>query len=189
MFIAIEGNIGVGKSFLAKTLAKNLRMPYVPEQYQNWMLKEFYSKREDVSFLMQMRFLVDSLAIFKVNKDMVADFSPYRTRAFSSVILNKEQMERYNEMEKIMMPEFKHPDITILLRQGNPYRLLQNIRKRGREMEQDITIDYLQKIEDALDEAVPDNKNVRRIHIKEFPDLEEVKEEVNRMLDWKIFRF
>ena len=60
MFICIEGNIGSGKTTLAKALAKQLKATYLPEQFEeNTLLPLFYNDHKTYAFPTEYSFLID----------------------------------------------------------------------------------------------------------------------------------
>ena len=60
MFICIEGNIGAGKSTLAKALSKKLKASFLPEQFEeNTLLPLFYKNKKTFAFPTEYSFLID----------------------------------------------------------------------------------------------------------------------------------
>ena len=76
---------------------------------------------------------------------MVSDYDIYKSLIFANVTLQKEEFSLYRKVFAFMHKEVKKPDIFIYLYQ-NSERLLSNIKKRGRAYEQNISADYLEKI-------------------------------------------
>lgn len=156
-YIAIEGNIGAGKTSLANMMSDEFNAKIVLERFaDNPFLPKFYEDQERFAFPLEMSFLADryqqlsdDLAQFDLFKNfIVSDYYIFKSLIFAQVTLQKEEYALYRKMFDIMYKEITKPDLYIYLYQ-NTDRLLQNIKKRGREYEQNIEASYLQKIHDG----------------------------------------
>ncbi len=79
-------------------------------------------------------------------KDVViADYDAYKSLIFAQVTLQKEEFELYRKLFNLMYKEVKKPKIYVYLYQTTD-RLLENIKKRGRDYEQNIEPEYLENI-------------------------------------------
>ena len=59
-FICIEGNIGAGKTTLAKKLANHFNFEFLPEQFeQNSLLPLFYHQPDKYAYTLEFSFLID----------------------------------------------------------------------------------------------------------------------------------
>ena len=153
-FLAIEGNIGAGKSTLAKKIAEDFNAKLVLERFaDNAFLPKFYEDQARYAFPLEMSFLADRYQQFTddtsqfdlFKKFMVSDYDIFKSLIFAKITLQKEEFELYKKVFGFMYNEVKKPDIYVYLYQ-NTERLLANIKKRGREYEQNIGADYLEKI-------------------------------------------
>lgn len=153
-FLAIEGNIGAGKSTLAKKIAEDFNAKLVLERFaDNAFLPKFYEDQARYAFPLEMSFLADRYQQFTddtsqfdlFKKFMVSDYDIFKSLIFAKITLQKEEFELYKKVFNFMYSEVKKPDIYVYLYQ-NTERLLANIKKRGREYEQNISPDYLEKI-------------------------------------------
>ena len=153
-YIAIEGNIGAGKTTLTNMIAEDFNAKTVLERFaDNPFLPKFYEDNERYAFPLEMSFLADryqqlsdDLAQFDLFKNfIVSDYYIFKSLIFAQVSLAKEEYMLYRRMFDIMYKEISKPDLYIYLYQNTP-RLLQNIKKRGRDYEQNITAEYLDKI-------------------------------------------
>jgi 2-amino-4-hydroxy-6-hydroxymethyldihydropteridine diphosphokinase len=153
-FLAIEGNIGAGKSTLAKKIAEDFNAKIVLERFaDNAFLPKFYEDQARYAFPLEMSFLADRYQQFTddtsqfdlFKKFMVSDYDIFKSLIFAKITLQKEEFELYKKVFSFMYNEVKKPDIYVYLYQ-NTERLLANIKKRGREYEQNISADYLEKI-------------------------------------------
>lgn len=156
-YIAIEGNIGAGKTSLAKLISDELNAKVVLERFaDNPFLPKFYEDKERFAFPLEMSFLADryqqlsdDLAQLDLFRNfVVSDYYIFKSLIFAQVTLQKEEYTLYRNMFDIMYKEITKPDLYVYLYQ-NTKRLLQNIKKRGREYEQNIEAAYLQKIHDG----------------------------------------
>lgn len=153
-YIAIEGNIGAGKTSLSKMMSDEFNAKVVLERFaDNPFLPKFYEDEERYAFPLEMSFLADryqqlsdDLAQFDLFKNLiVSDYYIFKSLIFAQVTLQKEEYLLYRKMFDIMYKEITKPDLYVYLYQ-NTERLLRNIKKRGREYEQNISPDYLAKI-------------------------------------------
>ncbi|WP_297695664.1 2-amino-4-hydroxy-6-hydroxymethyldihydropteridine diphosphokinase [uncultured Eudoraea sp.] len=152
--VAIEGNIGAGKTTLARKIADEHNAKLVLERFaDNPFLPKFYNDQSRYAFPLEMSFLADryqqftddttQLDLFK--NFMVSDYDIYKSLIFAQITLQKEEFKLYRKMFNFMYKEVKKPDIYIFLYQSTE-RLLENIKKRGRSYEQGIDKEYLEKI-------------------------------------------
>ena len=153
-YIAIEGNIGAGKTTLAKLMSDEFNAKTVLERFaDNPFLPKFYEDNERYAFPLEMSFLADryqqlsdDLAQFDLFKNLiVSDYYIFKSLIFAQVTLQKEEYLLYRKMFDLMYKEITKPDLYVYLYQ-NTDRLLKNIQKRGREYEQNISSNYLNKI-------------------------------------------
>jgi 2-amino-4-hydroxy-6-hydroxymethyldihydropteridine diphosphokinase len=153
-YVAIEGNIGSGKTSLSNLMSDEFNAKIVLERFaDNPFLPKFYEDQERFAFPLEMSFLADrfqqltdDLAQFDLFKNfIVSDYYIFKSLIFSQVTLQKEEYALYRKMFDIMYKEISKPDLYIYLYQ-NTDRLLENIKKRGRIYEQNIEASYLQKI-------------------------------------------
>jgi 2-amino-4-hydroxy-6-hydroxymethyldihydropteridine diphosphokinase len=153
-YIAIEGNIGAGKTTLASKLAEDCNAKLVLERFaDNPFLPKFYKDQSRYAFPLEMSFLADryqqlsdDLAQFDLFKDfVVADYHIFKSLIFAKVTLQEDEFRLYKTMFDIIHKEMPKPDLYVYLYQ-NTRRLLQNIKKRGRSYEQEIPAEYLEKI-------------------------------------------
>ncbi|MEE9349916.1 MAG: deoxynucleoside kinase, partial [Flavobacteriaceae bacterium] len=76
---------------------------------------------------------------------IVSDYYIFKSLIFSQITLQKDEFELYKRMFDVMYKEIAKPDLYIYLYQ-NTDRLLENIKKRGRDYEKNIQPGYLDKI-------------------------------------------
>lgn len=153
-FITIEGNIGAGKTSLASKIATDFNAKLVLERFaDNPFLPKFYKDQQRYAFPLEMSFLADryqqfvedtkQLDLFK--SFMISDYDINKSLIFAHVTLSEEEYSLYRKLFSLMYKDVVAPQVYIYLYQ-NPLRLLENIAKRGRSYESEITADYLEKI-------------------------------------------
>jgi len=153
-YIAIEGNIGAGKTTLANKIAQDFNAKTVLERFaDNPFLPKFYEDQNRYAFPLEMSFLADryqqisdDLAQFDLFKDfIIADYHIFKSLIFAKVTLTDDEYRLYRKLFEIIYKEMPKPDLYIYLYQ-NTDRLLANIKHRGRSYEQEIPGEYLDKI-------------------------------------------
>jgi 2-amino-4-hydroxy-6-hydroxymethyldihydropteridine diphosphokinase len=177
-YIAIEGNIGAGKTTLASKLAEDCNAKLILERFaDNPFLPKFYKDQSRYAFPLEMSFLADryqqlsdDLAQFDLFKDfVVADYHIFKSLIFAKVTLQEDEFRLYKTMFDIIHKEMPKPDLYVYLYQ-NTDRLLRNIKKRGRSYEQEIEASYLEKINQGYLDYIKtqSNLNVLIIDVSEL---------------------
>jgi deoxyguanosine kinase len=167
-YIAIEGNIGAGKTTLTNKLAEDFNAKTVLERFaDNPFLPKFYEDQNRYAFPLEMSFLADryqqisdDLAQFDLFKDfIVADYHIFKSLIFAKVTLAEDEFRLYKTMFDIIYKEMPKPDLYIYLYQSTE-RLLVNIKERGRHYEQEIPAEYLEKINNGYLDYIKSQKNL-----------------------------
>lgn len=161
-YIAIEGNIGAGKTSLASEIASEFNAKLILERFSdNPFLPKFYKNPKRYAFPLEMSFLadryqqlLDDIAQFDLFKDcVVADYDANKSLIFAKITLTDEEYNLYKKLFHLMHKELARPDLYVYLYQ-NTERLLENIRNRGRDYEQEIEVSYLKQINNGYLEYV-----------------------------------
>ena len=156
-FIVIEGNIGVGKTSLTHKIAEEYNAKLILEQFaNNPFLPKFYEDQEKYSFPLEMSFLADRYNQLKKElseRDLfksftIADYYFMKSLIFSKQTLKDDEYNLYRQFFHIIYNSLPKPDLYVYLH-SNVDKLLSNIKSRGRDYEQEISADYLQKIQDS----------------------------------------
>ena len=153
--IAIEGNIGSGKTTLATMLANEMDARLVLEQFaDNPFLPKFYSDPEKHAFPLELFFMAERYHQLKNLKEqdlfkpqIVSDYFFVKSKLFAQNNLKKDEMQLFNRLFDIMLSSLSKPDLLVYL-YSDVERLQQNIKNRGRNFEQNISDEYLQNIQD-----------------------------------------
>ena len=149
-YIAIEGNIGVGKTTLAKFLANHFNGSLLLEEFaENKFLKLFY-KTKDYAFHSEMQFLLDrSLQMntfFDQDHPIVfSDFHIEKSLVFSKMNLSKSNYSIVENIHQSLFKNFPKPDMLIFLDSGIEH-VSKNIKARNRDFEKDLGIEYLDNL-------------------------------------------
>jgi len=168
-YIAIEGNIGAGKTSLATKIAQDFNGKLILERFaDNPFLPKFYEDNNRYAFPLEMSFLADryqqisdDLSQLDLFKDfIVSDYDIFKSLIFAKVTLQEEEFQLYRKLFDIMYKDIPKPDLYIYLYQ-NTERLLQNIKKRGRTYEQKIPSEYLEKINHGYFEFIRTSPNLK----------------------------
>ncbi|WP_411895716.1 2-amino-4-hydroxy-6-hydroxymethyldihydropteridine diphosphokinase [Winogradskyella sp. A2] len=153
-FIAIEGNIGAGKTSLATKISDDFNAKLILERFaDNPFLPKFYKEPERYAFTLEMSFLADryqqisdDLSQLDLFKDfMVSDYDVHKSLIFSKVTLPEDEFRLYRKLFYQVYKDIARPDLYVYLYQ-NTERLQENIKKRGRKYEKEIQDEYLEKI-------------------------------------------
>ncbi|CAI8162102.1 MAG: Deoxyguanosine kinase [Formosa sp. Hel3_A1_48] len=153
-FIAIEGNIGAGKTSLTHMMAQDFNAKSIFERFaDNPFLPKFYEDAERYAFTLEMSFLADryqqisdDLAQLDLFKDfIIADYDVFKSLIFSKITLSADEFLLYRKLFYQVYKDIKRPDLYVYLHQ-NTDKLQQNIKKRGRDYERNLASAYLDKI-------------------------------------------
>jgi 2-amino-4-hydroxy-6-hydroxymethyldihydropteridine diphosphokinase len=172
-YIAIEGNIGAGKTTLANMIADEFNARLVLERFaDNPFLPKFYEDKDRYALPLEMSFLADryqqlsdDIAQYDLFKNLVvSDYYIFKSLIFSQVTLQEDEYALYRRIFDVMYKEITKPDLYIYLYQ-NTDRLLQNIKKRGRDYEQNIQAGYLDKIHKGYFNFIKSEQNLNTLII------------------------
>jgi len=153
-FIAIEGNIGSGKTSLSKMLAEEFNAKLILEQFaDNPFLPKFYKDQKKYAFPLEMSFLAEryqQLSDETIQPELfspfiISDYYVFKSLIFAEVTLESEEFKLYKRLFLMMYNNLVKPDLFVYLYQDTD-RLLENIKKRGRDYEKDIDANYLEMI-------------------------------------------
>lgn len=156
-FIAIEGNIGVGKTTLCHQLSEHSGCAMLLEQFtDNPFLPSFYEHPERYAFPVELFFMTErhkQLLEHFSQPDMfkpftVADYFFVKTLLFAKNNLNEEELRLFQRLFNVLNSTFPKPDLLVYLHRPVEV-LLHQIKTRGRSIEQNISKEYLEGIQEA----------------------------------------
>ena len=154
-FLTIEGNIGSGKTSLAKKIASDFNGKLILEEFaDNPFLPKFYKDSKPNAFPLELFFMAErfnQLSGEKSEIDLfseftVSDYSFFKSKLFAQNNLEQDELNLFNRLYNIMFSTVKKPDLLIYLH-ADIERLQENIKIRGREYEENISNSYLKEIE------------------------------------------
>jgi len=180
--IAIAGNIGVGKTSLAKILSKHYNWKLELESVDsNPYLSDFYNDMEKWSFHLQIFFLnsrfEQSHRIGKSRKTVIQDRTIYEDKViftenlFKSGFLKKREFDNYLKLFNSIINYTPAPDLIIYLRNNNIGKLVNNIESRDRDFEKSIQIKYLKNLNNSYEKWI-DNYKLSRLLIIDVTKLD-----------------
>jgi len=156
-YISIEGNIGSGKTTLAKMLATEFGMRPVLEEFsENTFLKKFYEDGSRYAFPLEVSFLVERFEqlqnAFKTtdlfSPGVVSDYLFEKSLIFARNNLTEEQFALFLKIYRNLHREMPAESVVLYLHRPIDY-LQEKITSRAREYEQNIHPDYLESIQKA----------------------------------------
>ncbi|MEA1887384.1 MAG: deoxynucleoside kinase [Bacteroidota bacterium] len=156
-YIVIEGNIGAGKTSLAKKIADTYDARLILEKFSdNPFLPKFYKEPERYAFPLELSFLAERYRQLKneighfdiFSSFTVADFYFMKSIVFASATLKEDEFNLFRQLFNIIYQSLPKPDLYIYLHVDMP-GLINNIAKRGRGYESTIDEKYLLKIQNS----------------------------------------
>jgi deoxyadenosine/deoxycytidine kinase len=170
-YLVVEGNIGAGKTSLAKILSNLFNTSLVLEAFaDNTFLPQFYENPERFAFPLEMSFLAErfqqinqaqELALAG-NQPLIGDYIFEKSLLFAKVTLKGAELELFSRFYSLINPALRPPDLILYLHKSTDV-LLKNIAKRGREYEKNIPADYLENISQQYLEHLKSIDNQRII--------------------------
>lgn len=156
-YIAIEGNIGSGKTSLAKMIARDFNARLILERFEdNSFLPKFYKDPEKYAFPLEMSFLADRFQQLKseiTTHDLfksftIADYFIDKSLIFARKTLQSDEYQLYAKFFEIINASLPKPDLIIFLH-TTIAQVKKNISHRGREYEKEISDIYLENIQNG----------------------------------------
>jgi deoxyadenosine/deoxycytidine kinase len=160
MYIAIAGNIGSGKTSLTEILARRFGATPHFESIDNPYINDFYEDMGRWSFNFQIYFLScrirQSMDALRGGGDLFQDRTIHEDAHIFAAnlhemgLMSSRDFDTYMNIYRLSDELIRRPDLLIYLRASVP-KLVEQIRKRGREYEQGIDESYLQRLNDKYD--------------------------------------
>jgi deoxyguanosine kinase len=190
-FITIEGNIGVGKTTLARVLAQHFKAELILEQFaDNPFLPKFYENPVQYAFPLELFFMTERYKQLKdlvQSKDLfgkitISDYLFNKCLLFAKINLPEEEFRLYQKLFDIIYQQLVQPDILVYLH-APVSKLQANIKKRNRSYEQSIPDDYLFSIQETYTNYIRQHP-VKTIYVDaENADFEGNKKHIQVILD------
>ena len=168
-FIAIEGNIGAGKTSLATMISEQFNARLILEQFEeNSFLPKFYKEPEKYAFPLEMSFMAsryqqlkDQLGTMDLFKSFtISDYFIVKSLIFAQKNLPVDEFKLYTSFFNIIYQQLPKPDLLVYL-YVDTHRLQSNIKMRGRPYEQNIQDEYLNRIQEGYLEFIKQQQNLR----------------------------
>lgn len=161
MHIAIAGNIGAGKTTLAKMLAKHYGWEMqLEDMEENPYITDFYEDMQRWSFNLQVYFLTlrwNNIQKIRNGKNTVIQDRTIYEDAFifapnlhAMGLMSTRDFDNYNRLFQSINSMITPPDLLIYIRAGIP-TLVNQIQMRGRDYEDAIRMDYLKRLNERYE--------------------------------------
>lgn len=155
-FIAIAGNIGVGKSALTTLLAKHFNWKaYYESVDDNPYLSDFYEDMRRWSFNLQIYFLssrfrsqknmIEAGESFIQDRTIYEDAEIFARNLYEMGLMSKRDYDNYGALFYEMTSYLTPPNLLVYLK-ADVSTLVRQIEQRGRDYENTIRIDYLKRL-------------------------------------------
>lgn len=165
MYIAVEGNIGAGKSTFSKALSQQLNAELLLEEFEDHpQLKDFYDGKQVDHFELERWFLIKRFEQLrqaqKSVQPIVSDYWFEKSMIFANI--NLKELEKINFAKEFYRFQslLKHPDAIVFIDSSSD-ELKKSIDNRDREIEKNISVDYLLKISTAYKKRMAGLKGVK----------------------------
>jgi deoxyguanosine kinase len=171
-FITIEGNIGAGKTTLAHMLSKHFNARLILEAFaDNPFLPKFYENPQQFAFPLELFFMAERYKQLKdllhtqdlFNSITISDYLFTKCLLFAKVNLPTDEFRLYQRLFDIIHNQLVQPDLLIYLH-APVSKLQQNIKKRNRSYEQQISDDYLFSIQETYTQYIKQH-NVKTLFV------------------------
>jgi len=160
-FVAVAGNIGVGKSTLVGMLCKQLGWePFYEPVADNPYLADFYKNMDAWSFHSQIFFLTRRLRSHNElsmhptsviqDRSVYEDAEIFAQNLFLQGHIQPRDYDTYRDLYETAVQFLPPPDLVIYLRASVP-TLMNRISHRGRDYERTIMPEYLQSLNDLYE--------------------------------------
>jgi deoxyadenosine/deoxycytidine kinase len=171
-FIAVEGNIGAGKTTLSQLLSQHYNTKLMLEEFaENPFLTKFYENPKQYAFPLELFFLAER---FKQQQDLIktadlfqsvtiSDYLFTKCLLFAKVNLPEEEYRLYQKMYEVFSQQLTQPDVLIYLH-APVNKLQSNIKKRNRKFEQSIPDEYLFKLQETYTSYIKQH-NIKTIFV------------------------
>lgn len=163
-YLVIEGNIGTGKTTFCQKMAYEYNVSLILEQFtDNPFLPLFYKDQDRFAFPVELFFMTERYKQMQKSMQTVdmfhdfylSDYAFVKTLLFARKNLQEEEFKLFQMLYGVMANNFPKPDLLVYFHRDVDI-LMQNIKKRGRDIEVDIKEAYLKKVQDSYFEYFRD---------------------------------
>lgn len=160
-FVAVAGNIGVGKSTLVDLLCQNLGWkPFYEPVAENPYLADFYADMRTWAFHSQIFFLTQKLRMHRQllahptsvlqDRTVYEDAEVFAENLYRQGLILAREYHSYHELYEVVTEFLPPPDLVVYLRASVP-TLFSRISSRGRDFERQISHDYLEQLNELYE--------------------------------------
>ena len=156
-YVVVEGNIGSGKTSLASMIAAETGATLLLEEFaENTFLPQFYKEPSKYAFPLELSFLAARFRQLKnelfrnESQLIVSDYHIRKSLLFAEHNLDEAELELYRSFYDIISSQIPEPGVVIYLNKSIS-KLHENIGKRGRDFEKNISEKYLSGIQIAYE--------------------------------------
>ncbi len=192
-FIAVAGNIGAGKSSLTGLLAKHFGWEAFYESVDdNPYLSDFYDDMRRWSFNLQIYFLssrfrhqkqmLEREGRFVQDRTIYEDVEIFAKNLHNMGLMSDRDFENYEALFKEMTNYLQSPSLLIYIRAQVP-TLVQQIQQRGREYENTIRIEYLERLNRLYEDWIQRYPHEKLIIDTDDLDFVNNKEDLGRIIE------
>lgn len=211
-YIAISGNIGSGKTTLCKYLEQSVNdsMVIYERFEENEYLESFYGHLKTnglvynpYSYKTQLKFLQtrikqeievfsdvanveEAKSAYIVDRSIFEDSAVFAQSQFKSGLMSSEEFAKYGAFFQETLKTIRFPDLVIYLK-IDAKKLHERIQSRGREMEKDISEEYLRSLqslyEDFIREMEVRGAKILEVNTENRDEYPLVLERIQRLLD------
>lgn len=163
MYIAIAGNIGSGKSCLARMLSEALGWRVMSDSEENPYIGDFYNNMNRWAFNLQVYFLGKRLRQISaidcsgenriLDRTVYEDAEVFAKNLFNSSVISHRDYETYKQLYDFTVSHLPKPDLLIYLKASHT-TLKSQIQKRGRPYELSIDEGYLRRLNSLYNEWI-----------------------------------
>ncbi len=172
-FLAIAGNIGVGKTYLTRLIHARLDwIAYFEPSVENPHLADFYADMKKWALKSQLYFLehrvkfqrrmMSSERHFIQDRTIYEDAEVFERALHDMGMMTAEEHAYYRAEYERFLQEFRHPDMIVFLA-ASPDTLLGRIAQRGRDCERTISREYLAGLEESYERWATEMASATRV--------------------------
>ena len=163
-FVAVAGNIGVGKSTLVTMLCQNLGwQPFYEPVAENPYLADFYADMQTWAFHSQIFFLTHRLRMHRQlldhptsliqDRTVYEDAEVFADNLYRQGLIHPRDYRTYRELYEVLTEFLPPPDLVVYLR-ASVSTLSARISHRGRDFERQITSEYLGQLNELYEKWI-----------------------------------